>query len=99
MGADCKDGPTSEFCEICGSSMCFACLDGQTLWMPWQKNGLKDIFGLFLLKGRQREQLLKACPDWFKRKMPAGCVLDGELWGGRGQFQKTVWSSELGHES
>lgn len=32
----------------------------------------------------------EVCPDWFKRKMPAGCVLDGEVWGGRGQFQKTA---------
>ena len=30
-----------------------------------------------------------ACPEWFKKKMPKGCVLDGEIWGGRGQFQKT----------
>ena len=78
-------GPHRNSVRFCGSSMCFA----------WSQ----DIFELFLLKGRQREQLLKACPEWFKRKMPAGCVLDGELWGGRGQFQKTVWSSELGHEN
>ena len=28
--------------------------------------------------------------------MPAGCVLDGELWGGRGQFQKTAELSGTG---
>jgi len=39
---------------------------------------------------------LQACPEWFKRKMPAGCVLDGELWGGRGQFQKTAELSGTG---
>ncbi|CAE8707505.1 unnamed protein product [Polarella glacialis] len=31
-----------------------------------------------------------ACISWFKQKMPKDCVLDGELWAGRGQFQKAV---------
>eukprot|EP00931_Biecheleriopsis_adriatica_P058939 TRINITY_DN35188_c0_g1_i1.p1 TRINITY_DN35188_c0_g1~~TRINITY_DN35188_c0_g1_i1.p1 ORF type:complete len:374 (+),score=77.87 TRINITY_DN35188_c0_g1_i1:132-1253(+) len=32
-----------------------------------------------------------ACPDSFKKEMPKGSwVLDGELWGGRQQFQETV---------
>lgn len=29
-------------------------------------------------------------PDWFKKLMPKGVVLDGELWIGRGMFQKTI---------
>lgn len=29
-------------------------------------------------------------PEWFKDLMPQGVVLDGELWAGRGLFQKTV---------
>ena len=29
-------------------------------------------------------------PDWFKAKLPKDIVLDGELWIGRGKFQKTI---------
>lgn len=31
-----------------------------------------------------------ATPSWFLAQLPAGIPLDGELWIGRGQFQKTV---------
>jgi len=57
-------------------------------WVSEKLDGVRAVWrhGAFVSRG----DLAFVCPDWFKRKMPAGCVLDGELWGGRGQFQKTV---------
>jgi len=57
-------------------------------WVSEKLDGVRAVWrdGEFVSRG----DLAFVCPDWFKRKMPTGCVLDGELWGGRGQFQKTV---------
>lgn len=57
-------------------------------WISEKLDGVRAVWrnGEFCSRGDNTF----ACPEWFKRKMPAGCVLDGELWGGRGQFQKTV---------
>ncbi|CAJ1375013.1 unnamed protein product [Effrenium voratum] len=68
-------------------------------WMSEKLDGVRAVWrnGEFYSRGDNTY----VCPDWFKRKMPAGCVLDGEVWGGRGQFQKTVGivrSSSRQHE-
>ncbi|CAE7299237.1 ligA [Symbiodinium natans] len=68
-------------------------------WMSEKLDGVRAVWrnGQFSSRGDNSF----ACPDWFKKKMPAGCVLDGEIWGGRGQFQKTsgiVRSSTRGSE-
>jgi len=57
-------------------------------WISEKLDGVRAVWrgGQFL----SRENNVFACPEWFAKKMPAGCVLDGELWGGRRQFQKTV---------
>lgn len=57
-------------------------------WISEKLDGVRAVWrnGEFCSRGDNTF----ACPGWFKSKMPAGCVLDGELWGGRGQFQKTV---------
>eukprot|EP00930_Biecheleria_cincta_P049778 TRINITY_DN34983_c0_g1_i1.p1 TRINITY_DN34983_c0_g1~~TRINITY_DN34983_c0_g1_i1.p1 ORF type:complete len:692 (-),score=162.13 TRINITY_DN34983_c0_g1_i1:290-2365(-) len=57
-------------------------------WISEKLDGVRALWrnGSFSSRGDNTF----ACPDWFKKKMPSGCILDGELWGGRGQFQKTV---------
>lgn len=56
-------------------------------WMSEKLDGVRAVWrnGEFGSRGDNTF----ACPEWFKKKMPKGCVLDGEIWGGRGQFQKT----------
>jgi len=68
-------------------------------WLSEKLDGVRAIWkgGQFL----SRENNRFACPEWFAKQMPAGYVLDGELWGGRRQFQKTVGivkSSSRGEE-
>mmetsp|Transcript_106897 Transcript_106897/g.189990 ORF Transcript_106897/g.189990 Transcript_106897/m.189990 type:complete len:616 (-) Transcript_106897:155-2002(-) len=68
-------------------------------WISEKLDGVRALWrgGEFSSRGDNKF----ACPDWFKKKMPSGCILDGEIWGGRGQFQKTVGivkSSSRGNE-
>jgi len=57
-------------------------------WVSEKLDGVRAVWknGEFVSRGDNTF----ACPEWFAKKMPAGCTLDGELWGGRRQFQKTV---------
>eukprot|EP00929_Paragymnodinium_shiwhaense_P060969 TRINITY_DN30439_c0_g1_i1.p1 TRINITY_DN30439_c0_g1~~TRINITY_DN30439_c0_g1_i1.p1 ORF type:complete len:786 (+),score=177.72 TRINITY_DN30439_c0_g1_i1:96-2453(+) len=57
-------------------------------WLSEKLDGVRALWkdGQFLSRGDNSFK----CPDWFRSQMPAGCVLDGEIWGGRQQFNKTV---------
>lgn len=57
-------------------------------WVSEKLDGVRALWrgGKFV----SRNNIDFVCPDWFKNKLPSGCVLDGELWAGRGQFQKAV---------
>jgi len=57
-------------------------------WISEKLDGVRAVWrgGEFVSRGDNKF----SCPAWFQSKMPPGCVLDGELWGGRRQFQKTV---------
>lgn len=55
-------------------------------WVSEKLDGIRALWRRHEFVSRSDNRY--ACPDWFARKMPQDCVLDGELWGGRRQFQK-----------
>lgn len=64
---------------------------GETITGWWMSEKLDGVRAVWDGRGfSSRNGLDFHAPDWFKIKMPRGCVLDGELWAGRGQFQKAM---------
>ncbi|KKK72162.1 hypothetical protein LCGC14_2906640 [marine sediment metagenome] len=57
-------------------------------WMSEKYDGIRAIWDGENFMSRT-EKLIQA-PEWFKEGLPKGVTLDGELWCGRGEFQKTV---------
>merc|ERR1719387_1149879 len=57
-------------------------------WISEKLDGVRALWrdGKFVSRGDNAF----VCPDWFRKKMPPGVVLDGEIWGGRREFQKTI---------
>ena len=65
--------------------------DGQDpagYWMSEKLDGVRAIWN-----GKDfisRNGKVFNAPPWFRKGMPRGVMLDGELWQGRGKFQSTV---------
>lgn len=57
-------------------------------WMSEKLDGVRAVWDCRTLRTRTGQQI--HAPQWFLDGMPAGEPLDGELWIGRGQFQRTV---------
>jgi len=75
-------------------------LDGERAWwdggvsrglitIPWRRrakmDGIEPCTGLWTGNGN-----IIHAPDWFLDSLPAGVILDGELWAGRGGFQQVM---------
>ena len=45
-----------------------------------------ELYGMVI--SRQAKDII--CPTWFCEGLPKGMKLDGELWMGRGQFERTL---------
>lgn len=58
-------------------------------WMMSEKlDGVRAIWDGETIKSRNGKVF--NAPAWFTKGLPKGIMLDGELWGGRGLFSKTV---------
>lgn len=57
-------------------------------WMSEKLDGIRAIWTGEQLVSRNGKVFL--APEWFTNSLPKNVVLDGELFEGRGQFQKTV---------
>ncbi len=57
-------------------------------WMSEKLDGVRAIWNGRTLISRTGKEF--CAPDWFIRDLPDSVMLDGELWEGRGKFQKTV---------
>ncbi len=58
-------------------------------WMMSEKlDGVRVIWNGNILKSRNGNTF--NAPSWFTKDLPMGTMLDGELWEGRGLFQKTA---------
>ena len=62
--------------------------DPKGWWMSEKLDGVRAIWNGRTLVSRNGKEF--NAPDWFIEDLPDGIVLDGELWEGRGRFQKTV---------
>mmetsp|Transcript_83539 Transcript_83539/g.217552 ORF Transcript_83539/g.217552 Transcript_83539/m.217552 type:complete len:656 (-) Transcript_83539:117-2084(-) len=65
-------------------------------WVSEKLEGVRAVWRRGSLLSRGDRAL--TCPGDLRRALPAGCELDGELWGGRGQFERTL-DSALGTSS
>lgn len=57
-------------------------------WMSEKLDGVRAVWDGSRLVSRNGNEF--HAPGWFLAELPTGVVLDGELWMGRGAFQKTV---------
>jgi len=57
-------------------------------WMSEKFDGVRATWDGVLLRTRANNKI--NAPLWFLKTLPVGVVLDGELWAGKGKFQKTV---------
>ena len=57
-------------------------------WMSEKLDGVRAIWDGERFWSRNWKPF--NAPDWFRKLMPAGVVLDGELWAGRGKFAETI---------
>lgn len=57
-------------------------------WMSEKLDGVRAFWNGTKFVSRLGNEFM--APDWFVAGLPADMTLDGELWGGRGQFQSTV---------
>jgi len=57
-------------------------------WMSEKLDGVRAVWTGSVLMSRNGNEF--NAPDWFIEELPDGVYLDGELWEGRGMFQKTV---------
>ncbi len=57
-------------------------------WISEKLDGVRAVWNGRILVSRTGKEFY--APDWFIKDLPAGVPLDGELWEGRGMFQKTV---------
>lgn len=76
-------------------------LDGmRCIWVPHTRgmlfkdvpfaNKFKDDRNLVCTGLWSRKAKIIHCPDWFVSGLPQNYILDGELFGGRGEFQATI---------
>ena len=56
--------------------------------MSEKMDGVRAYWNGETLLSRNSKRIL--CPSWFTKEFPQGIELDGELWMGRGRFEKTV---------
>lgn len=57
-------------------------------WMSEKLDGVRAVWTGSVLMSRNGNEF--NAPDWFIEMLPDDVYLDGELWEGRGMFQKTV---------
>jgi DNA ligase-1 len=62
--------------------------DPTNWWMSEKLDGCRALWNGEKFLSRQGKEF--HAPDWFKQNLRTNFSLDGELWGGRSNFQKTV---------
>jgi DNA ligase-1 len=63
-------------------------IDPAGWWMSEKLDGVRAVWDGATLSTRTGQAI--HAPEWFTASLPKAQALDGELWSGRGQFQKTV---------
>jgi DNA ligase-1 len=59
-------------------------------WISEKLDGVRALWtgSQFISRGGKDGGKVYNVPEWFRRSMPAGVILDGELWLGRGRFDE-----------